>query len=67
MNPVLVVVEYVLRYQPFGMPLIQDDHVVKQVSSTSSNPELSDTVLPRTAKGCEGWLASAALHRETQL
>jgi len=34
MNPVLVVVEHVFRHQPFEMPLIQDDHVVKQVSST---------------------------------
>jgi hypothetical protein len=40
MIPVLVVVEHVLRDQPFEIPLIQDDHVVKQISSTTSNPAL---------------------------
>ena len=47
---ILVVVGHVLRHQPFEMPLIQDDHVVKQVSSATPNPALSNTVLPRTAK-----------------
>ena len=32
-SPVLVVVEQVARQQPFDMPLIQDDHVVKQVAA----------------------------------
>src|ERR1700682_4107765 len=62
MSPILVVVEHVLRHQPFEMPLIQDDHVVKQVSSTTSNPALSNTVLPRTAKGRASWLDSHLPH-----
>ena len=44
MRPILVVIEYVLRYQPFEMPFVQDDHVVKQVSPTTPNPTLSNTV-----------------------
>ncbi len=62
MNPVLVVVEHVFRHQPFEMPLIQDDHVIKQVSPTTSNPALSNTGLPRTAKGSADWLASDVPH-----
>jgi hypothetical protein len=67
MNPVLVVVEHVFRYQPFEMPLIQNDHVVKQVSSTTSNPALGNTVLPWTAKGKAGWLASDVPYRRNHI
>src|SRR5690349_17428851 len=56
MRPVLVVVEQVGRHQPFQMPLIPDDHVVQQVAPTTSHPALSNTVLPRTAKGRASWL-----------
>src|SRR4029077_8810674 len=42
---IIVVIEHVLGHQPFEMPFIQDDYVVKQVSSATSNPALSDTVL----------------------
>src|SRR5271163_4516885 len=62
MSPVLVIVEQVGRHQPFEMALFQDDHVVKQVASATSNPALSNTVLPRTAKGCASWLASHLPH-----
>jgi hypothetical protein len=57
MSPVIVTIEQVLGHQPFEVPFVQDDHVVKQVSSTTSNPTLSNTVLPRTAKGKAGGLA----------
>jgi hypothetical protein len=58
MSPVMVIIEHVLGHQPFEMPFIQDDHMIKQPSSTTSNPALSDAVLPRTAKGNAGvgWL-----------
>src|SRR6266481_2154701 len=62
MSPVLVVVEQVARQQPFEMPLIQDDHVVKPVALATSHLTLSNTVLPRTAKGRANWLASHVLH-----
>src|SRR6266403_3573652 len=47
-SPVLMIVEQVRRHQTFEMPLVQDDHVVKQVASATSHPTLSNTVLPRT-------------------
>src|SRR5258707_9338587 len=62
MRPVLVIVVQVRRHQPFEMPLIQDNHVVQQVASATSHPALSNTVLPRTAKGRASWLASHVPH-----
>src|SRR3984893_13879895 len=67
MSPILVVVEHVFRHQPFEMPLIQDDHVVKQVSSATSNPALGNPVLPRTAKGSANGLASDVPHRRNHI
>src|SRR3974390_1646720 len=58
MRPVLVIIEQVGRHKSFEMPLIEDDHVVQQVASAPSHPALSNTVLPRTAKGRARWLAS---------
>src|SRR5215469_4087064 len=62
MRPVPMVVEQVGRHQSFEMPLIQDDHVVQRVASATSHPTLSNTVLPRTAKGRASWLASQVPH-----
>src|SRR6516225_4137451 len=62
MRPVLMVIEQVGRHQSFEMPLIEDDHVVQQVASATSYPALSNTVLPRTAKGRASWLASHLPH-----
>src|SRR6516225_1833209 len=62
MRPVLMVIEQVRRHQSFEMPLIEDDHVVQQVASATSHPALSNTVLPRTAKGRARWLASHVSH-----
>ena len=57
-----MVVEHVLRDQPVEMPAHSDDHVVKQVSSATSNPALGNTVLTRTAKGSANGLASDVPH-----
>ena len=57
-RPALMVIEQVRRHQPFEMPLIQNDHVVKQIVPAASHPALSNTVLPRTAKGRASWLSS---------
>src|ERR1700737_5397829 len=67
MSSILVVIEHVLRHQPFEMPLIQDDHVVKQVSSATSDPAFSNPVLPRTAKGSASWLASHVSHSRNHI
>jgi len=40
------------------MALIEYDYVVQEVSPTTSNPTLRNTVLPRAAKGRAHWLAS---------
>jgi hypothetical protein len=55
---ILVVVAHVFCHESPQMPFVEDDYVVKQVSSTTSNPALSDTVLPRTTKGNAGRLGS---------
>src|SRR6266404_4052171 len=67
MRPVLVIVVQVRRHQPFEMPLIQDNHVVQQVASATSHPALSDTVLPRTAKGRANWLAPHVPHSRNNI
>jgi len=60
---VLVIVAYVLCHEPLQVPFIQDDHMVEQVSPTTPNPALRNAVLPWTAKGGAGWLASDVSHR----
>src|SRR5271167_2071752 len=67
MSPVLMVVEQVGKHQPFEMPLIQNDHVIQQVASATSHPAFSNTVLPRTAKGRAGWLASHPPHSRNHI
>ena len=57
----------VRRHQSFEMPLIEDDHVVQQVASATSYPALSNTVLPRTAKGCASRLASHVSHSRNHI
>jgi hypothetical protein len=49
------------------MPLIQNDHVIQQVASATSHPALSNTVLPRTAKGRANWLASHVPHSQNYI
>ena len=67
MRPVLVIVEQVGGHQPFEMALIQDNHVVQQVASATSNPALRNTVLPRAAKGRARWLASHVPHSQNYI
>ena len=64
---ILVVVADVFCHESLQMPFVQDDYVVKQVSSTTSNPALGNTVLPRTAKGKAGWLASDVPYRRNHI
>ena len=67
MRTVLMVIEQVGRHQSFEMPLIQGDRVVQKVASATSYPALSNSVLPRTAKGCASWLASHLLHSRNHI
>lgn len=61
-RPILMVVANVLGHQPLEVLLIQDDHVVQQVSSTTPHPALRDTVLPRTTEAGPLGLDAVALH-----
>jgi hypothetical protein len=67
MRPVLVVIAHIFGHQPLQMPLIQDDHMVQQVASAAPHPTLGNTVLPPTAKGSAGGLASQIPHGRNQV
>src|ERR1017187_8249644 len=58
MSAVLVIVAYIFGHEPLQVPLINDDNVVQQVSSTTPNPTLGDSVLPGTAECGANRLAS---------
>jgi hypothetical protein len=45
------------------MALIQNDHMVKQVSAAVAYPSLCNAILPRTAKAGSLWLDPKALDR----
>jgi hypothetical protein len=66
-RPIFMVIAHILGQQPLEVLLIQDDHVVQQVSSATSNPALRHTVLPRTAKDSAGGVASQASHRRKHI
>src|ERR1019366_8429868 len=50
MSPVLVVIADVFFQQSSQVPLIQNNHMVEQLSAHTPNPALSDAVLPWTSK-----------------
>ena len=66
-SPIFMVVAHILGHQPLEVLLIQDDHVVQQVSSATPDPALRHTVLPRTAKSCPGRLASQISYRRNHV
>jgi hypothetical protein len=66
-RPIFMVIAHILSHQPLEVLLIQDDHVVQQVSSATPDPALRDTVLPRTAKGSAGGVASQFSHRRNHI
>jgi hypothetical protein len=66
-GPIFMVIAHILGQEPLEVLLIQDDHVVEQVSSATSDPSLRQAVLPRTAKGSAGGAASQASHRRNYI
>ena len=68
MRPVLVVVAHILRHQPLQMPLIQDDHVVQQVSSAAPT-QRSATPFCHGLRKAEpvGWLPMSLTAETTSL
>jgi hypothetical protein len=67
MRSILMVVADILGQQPLQVPLVQDNHVIKQVSSTTPDPTLRNPVLPRTAKGSADRLASHLIRERHQV
>jgi hypothetical protein len=49
MRSVVVVVTHILSEKSFQVTLMERDHMVKQVTSATSNPALSRSILPRTS------------------
>ena len=56
MRAVFVIVTDVFTEKAFQMPLVEHDHMVKQVAPTTLHPALGDSVLPGTSIGstCRG-------------
>ena len=66
-SPVLVVITNVLSQQPSQVPLIENDHVVEQVSTYAPDLALRHPVLPRTAKGGAHRLSAIVFHRRNDI
>src|SRR5216684_6630948 len=49
-SAIFMIVREVFDQQPSCMPIVEDEHVIHQVSATAFNPALRDTILPRTSK-----------------
>jgi len=50
MSAIFVVIADVVFQQSFQVPLVQNDDVIKQISTHTPNPALGETILPRTAE-----------------
>src|SRR5271166_1952846 len=61
MSSVFVVIADVFFRQPSQMSLVQNDHVVQQVSAHTSNPTLGNAILPGTAKSSSDRLSTVRL------
>ena len=70
MSAIFVVIADVVFQQSFQVPLVQNDDVIKQISSHTPNPALGETSDSPTEGGCEWvwcwpshqWLWSISLH-----
>jgi hypothetical protein len=49
------------------VPLVQNDHVVEQVSAHAPDPTLGDAVLPRTSEGCSDRQDPVVLHSRNDI
>ena len=55
MSPVFVVIADIVSQQPSQVSLVQNDHMIEQVPTHTSNPALGDAILPGTAKSSSDW------------
>ena len=67
MAPIFVVVLEVRTHKPDKMIPVKHDHMIEQFSSTTANPSLRDTILPRTAVSGAAWLDTHCLDESHQL
>jgi len=56
MCPIFVVIADVLGHEQLQMPLIANNHVIRQVAAATRDPALGDAILPRAADGRANWL-----------
>src|ERR1035437_1837621 len=61
-SAIFVIVADVLVHQTLQMPLVQDDHMIEQITATVTNPALGNTVLPRASETGPPGLDTEALH-----
>ncbi len=62
MRPVLVIIADVLVHQTFQMPLVQDRHMIEQITAAVVDPTFGNAILPRTSKAGSLGLDAEALH-----
>lgn len=62
-SPVLVIIANVGGHQPFQMPFVEHDDMIKQIPSVTPNPAFCNAVLPRASKAGPLGLDTEALHR----
>jgi hypothetical protein len=55
-DSIVVVVVDVLAKESPQVPLVDHDHVVKQLATNGADPALRDSVLPRTSMGRPLWV-----------
>jgi hypothetical protein len=56
MCSIIVVLTDVLVHQSLQVAFIQNNHLVEQISTAASDPELNNAVLPRTSDAGSFWL-----------
>ena len=66
-RPIVMVVANILSHEPLEMPLVEDDHMVKQISPTVADEAFGDPVLPRAAEAGPLWFDAEALDRADDL
>lgn len=66
MSTVLVVVTDVIVHKAFEMALVQNNHMVQQVSPATADPALGNTILPRLRKLVRlGWMPKSSIEATT--
>jgi hypothetical protein len=62
MRSILMVVADVLFHEAFQVPLIENNHMIEQISSTAADPAFRDAILPRASETGSFGFDAEALH-----